>query len=145
MKQFWLWSHNHNDLVVCHNFDFSSLSSKPSVIILTCISHNFHSISKVWLSMSEFPKTCLLCEANALLIERESHIYIELLQVLSRRDDLDFTKQNFVDLQWSVSLTYWLSSISCRALISRRAWFGIPSSSLRRATFFKATVSPVWK
>lgn len=40
-------------------------------------------------------------------------------------------------------LTYWLSSISCRALISLRAWLGIPSSSLRKATFFKATVSPV--
>lgn len=37
-----------------------------------------------------------------------------------------------------------LSSISCRALISLRAWFGMPSSSLLRDTFFSATVSPVW-
>lgn len=40
-------------------------------------------------------------------------------------------------------LTCWFSSISCKALISLRAWLGIPSSSLRRATFFRATVSPV--
>lgn len=59
--------------------------------------------------------------------------------------EIIFTTQVSSDQYVSVSLTYWLSSISCRALISLRAWFGIPSSSFRKATFFKATVSPVWK
>ena len=49
-------------------------------------------------------------------------------------------------LTWQpLILTCWLSSISCRALISLRAWLGMPSSSLLRATFFRATVSPVWQ
>lgn len=42
-------------------------------------------------------------------------------------------------------LTCGLSSISCRAFISLSAWLGMPSSSLLRATFFRATVSPVYR
>lgn len=59
-------------------------------------------------------------------------------------DTVYIYKRTYGVFFWGVVLTWGLSSISRRALISRRVWGGTPSSGRRRGTFFRATVSPVW-